>query len=156
MWYMDGHILKNLYLKGLHLITFLDDASRCVPEQTCSEKPHQRIRVSSDRPLKGLEHLSLYSQATGLVLWTCTKGSKKIMKTSCVQGRSLERVHRSDKLWIISSTDQWQFGEVTQKHQEKIYHYESLLKYIEYYKRRLLFTGHWQLKSCSICSQLRR
>ena len=81
MWYMDGHILKNLYLKGLHLITFLDDASRCVPEQTCSEKPHQRIRVSSDRPLKGLEHLSLYSQATGLVLWTCTKGSKK-MKTA--------------------------------------------------------------------------
>ena len=39
---------------------------------------------------------------------------------------------------------------------EKICHYESLLKYIEYYKRRLFFTGHWQLKSCSMYFQLRR
>ena len=30
MWYTDWHAMKNPRMKGLHLVTFLDDASRCV------------------------------------------------------------------------------------------------------------------------------
>ena len=30
MWYTDWHVIKDPRLKGLNLVTFLDDASRCV------------------------------------------------------------------------------------------------------------------------------
>ena len=68
MWHTDWHVMKDPRFRGLHLITYLDDASRCV---TCARlfKPRQIMQSwRSGRPSRSSEPLPPYCQTTGRAL----------------------------------------------------------------------------------------
>ena len=141
MWHTDWHVMKDPRFRGLNLITYLEDASRCVTGARLFKEATSENAVTALRQAIG----ELGTPATVLSdngscfvgrggrkkpagTWTPTLFENELLNLGIelINSRpyhpqtngKLERFHRSIE--------------------EEIHHYESLSEYIEYYNERRL------------------
>ncbi len=141
MWHTDWHVMKDPRFRGLHLITYLDDASRCV---TCArlfkEATSENAVMALRQAIKefGTPATILSDNGSCFVgrggrkkqtgTWTPTVFENELLNLGIelINSRpyhpqtngKLERFHRSIE--------------------EEIHHYDSMSEYIEYYNERRL------------------
>ena len=141
MWHTDWHVMKDPRFRGLHLITFLDDASRCV---TCARLFKEAMSENAVMALRqaikefGTPATILSDNGSCFIgrggrkkqtgTWTPTLFENELLNlgVELINSRpyhpqtngNLERFHRSIE--------------------EEIHHYDSLSEYIEYYNERRL------------------
>ena len=145
MWHTDWHTMKDPRMEGLNLITYLDDASRCVTgaalfQEATSENAVMVLRQAVDR--FGVPATILSDNGSCFVgrggrkkptgTWTPTLFENELLALNIVLINSrpyhpqtngkLERFHRSVE--------------------DEIWRYASLADYIEYYNTDRL---HWAL-----------
>ena len=141
MWHTDWHVMKDPRFRGLNLITYLDDASRCVTcarlfKEATSENAVMALRQAIEE--FGTPATILSDNGSCFVgrggrkkqagTWTPTLFENELLNLGIelISSRpyhpqtngKLERFHRSIE--------------------EEIHHYESLSEYIEYYNERRL------------------
>ena len=140
MWHTDWHAMKDPRMKGLHLITFLDDASRCVTgaglfSQTTSENAVIVLRQAIRQFGTPATILSDNGSCFVGVRRGNPKGSwKPTAFEEELLGRGIELINSRP---YHPQTN----GKLERFHrtiEEEIGHYESLLEYIEYYNERRL------------------
>ena len=140
MWHTDWHVMKDPRMRGLNLITYLDDASRCVTgaglfTQATSENAVIVLRQAIKR--FGTPATILSDNGSCFVgvrkgnpkgSWTPTTFEEELL------GRGIELINSRP---YHPQTN----GKLERFHrsiEEEIAHYESLPEYIEYYNERRL------------------
>ncbi len=148
MWHVDWHEMKDPRLKGLNLVTYLDDASRCITgaalfEHATSENAVMTLRLAIERFGTPASILSdngscfvgqngrkkaASKGGTGMGTWQPTLFEKELLTRDIIlintgpchpqTNGKLERFHGSIEA--------------------EIHHYESLAAYMEYYNERRL------------------
>ena len=111
MWHTDWHAIKDARMKGLNLITYLDDASRCVTGAALFND------ATSDNAVTALRDAVTRFGAPATILsdnGSCFvgRGGRKKQTGSWtptpVRERAARTQHRIDQLKAVSSPNQWQ------------------------------------------------
>ena len=140
MWHTDWHVMKDPRMKRLHLITFLDDASRCVTgaglfTQATSENAVVVLQQATGQFGTPATILSDNVYCFVGVRRGNPKGSwKPTAFEEALLGRGIELINSRP---YHPQTN----GNLDRFHrtiEEEIGHYESLPEYIEYYNERRL------------------
>ena len=137
MWHADLHVMKDPRMRGLRLITFLDDASRCVAgaglfSQAASENAVVVLRQAIRQFGTPATVLSDNKSCFVGVRKGSPKGSWKPTAFGAeLPGRGSELINSRP---YHPQTN----GKLERRHRtiEEIVHYESLPEYIKYYNER--------------------
>ena len=140
MWHTDWHAMKDPRMKGFHLVTFLDDASRCVTgaglfKEATSENVVVVLRLAIE---KFGTPATILSDNGSCFVGMRKRDPKKSWKPTAFEeellGRGIELINSRP---YHPQTN----GKLERFHrsiEEEIHHYESLPEYIEYYNERRL------------------
>ena len=155
MWHVDWHVMKDPRFRGLNLVTYLDDASRCVvAAQLFTEATSENAVAVLQNAIKTFgtpatilsDNGSCFVGAAGRY-----KKGKDGRRRKAPAGSwqptvfEAELLDRGIELINARPYHPQTNGKLERFHrsiEEEIYHYESLSKYIEYYNERRL---HWSL-----------
>ena len=138
MWHTDWHVMKSSRIRGLCLITFLDDASRCVTGAgLCTQATSDNAVVVLQQAIKQFGTPATILSDNGSCFVGMRKGNPKgYWKPTAFEeallGRSIELINSRP---YHPQTN----GKLERFHrtiEEEIGHYESLPEYIEYYNER--------------------
>ncbi len=140
MWHTDWHVMKDPRMRGLHLITFLDDASRCVTGAGLfTQATSENAVVVLQQAIKQFGTPATILSDNGSCFVGMRKGNpKRSWKPTAFEeallGRGIELINSRP---YHPQTN----GKLERFHrtiEEEIGHYESLPEYIEYYNERRL------------------
>lgn len=154
MWHTDWHAMKHPRFRGLNLITYLDDASRCVVAARLFREATSENAVTVLREAAGRfgTPATILSDNGACFTGVMTKDRKRRRKGG-TGGRSswtptafeAELLDRGIELINSRPYHPQTNGKLERFHrtlEEEIGHYESLSAYIEYYNEDRL---HWSL-----------
>ena len=143
MWHVDWHTMKDPRFKGLNLVTYLDDASRCITgaalfEHATSENAVMTLRLAIKR--FGAPASVLSDNGSCFV---GQNGRKKAKERGTWRPTLFEEELLARDIILINSRPYHPQtnGKLERFHrsiEDEIWHYEDLRKYIDYYNERRL------------------
>ena len=155
MWHVDWHVMKDPRFRGLNLVTYLDDSSRCVAAaQLFTEATSENAVAVLQKAIEMFgtpatilsDNGSCFVGAAGRYKKE-EDGRRRKAPAGSWQPTAFEAelLDRGIELINTRPYHPQTNGKLERFHrsiEEEIYHYESLSKYIEYYNERRL---HWSL-----------
>ena len=141
MWHVDWHVMKDPRFEGLNLVTYLDDASRCVTgaalfEHATSENAVITLRLAIDR--FGSPASVLSDNGSCFVGQNGRKKKGGTWKPTLFEEELLAR-----DIFLINSRPyhpqtNGKLERFYRTLEEQIGHYDSLREYIDYYNEKRL------------------
>ena len=141
MWHVDWHEMKDPRFKGLNLVTYLDDASRCITgaalfERATSENTVMVLRLAIER--FGAPASILSDNGSCFVGQNGRKKTKGTWQPTLFEEELLSR-----DIFLINTRPYHPQtnGKLERFHrtiEDEIWHYGSLGEYVDYYNERRL------------------
>ena len=118
MWYTDWHVMKDPRMRGLHLITFLDDASRCATgaELFKEATSENAVAVLRQAIARFGAPATILSDNGSCFVGIRSKEPRKSWELTVLEQAPLGQGNRADQLQIVPPPDQRQAGAVPQDH----------------------------------------
>ena len=140
MWHVDWHIMKESRFKGLNLITYLDDASRCIMGANLfEESTSTNAVIALCQAVNDFETpASILSDNGSCFVGVRSKNPKGKWQPTLFEN---ELLSRNIQLITTRPRHPQTNGKLERFHhtiETEIWHYESLPEYIKYYNERRL------------------
>ncbi len=140
MWHVDWHTMKDPRLRGLKLVTFLDDSSRCITEaRTFAEATSENVVTTLREAIGKFGTPATILSDNG----RCFNGgrSKKSMPRGTWTPTAFEAELLDRGIGLINSRPYHPEtnGKLERLHhtiEEEIGHYDGLRQYVDYYNER--------------------
>ena len=145
MWHVDWHAMKDPRFKGLQLVTYLDDASRCITgaalfEHATSENAVMTLRLAIKR--FGAPASILSDNGSCFVGQNGRKKKKKSKEGRTWRPTPFEEELLQKDIILITpgrtTADQRKLERLHRSIEDEIWHYESLRKYVGHYNEKRL------------------